>query len=256
MEVEPTTKISGVEKPHRVFRSQKMQIAAILALMAILCALWLAIRFAAMEKFAWLNPPRPSVVVHAGPFDSLKRKLADWTGPLRARFRPKRSDIALRIIQLSFKSEAPENFFGQPTATNIDGCRAWIIPREEFGKIEKRITNTTGSSEVESDPMIEDRTDAQDSFFNRDTNIGTSFTIRPRRLHGSVNLFITLSASHMTPITINSMTGFTASPAGRLELACRATVPDGGAIVLETRKPGATNMPDYFMLSPKVAHDR
>jgi hypothetical protein len=243
----------------------------------VLLGWFIALRPMSGNNLVWLTPAQLARATQAGPLTKLKLKVARLVAPLGLlnwRFRP---NILTRSTLMTLTTDAVQRA-GLPSAssaTNADGTRVWILSAAELNVLQQRLKLTPPAS-VLGAASVTSLSGRQATVFVGDN---TSSAKSGARLAGVVNrvggsraqqshleqfgLRVDLNPKYVSG-AIKVMLGATATqrmetdPAifrTNLAVACRAIVPNAGALLVDTGETPASSGTNYWLIVSPTAVD-
>lgn len=228
-------------------------VAALFALLALLVIiLLLLLRPEPSGKISWMTPAQMNFAATGGVLGRVKTRLEWLIHPFRRYIQRKpRAEIMLNATFYSLPADSTNSFdLGAAASINADGKRAWILPDTELPSFRKRLESTRGVTPLSSPRMTTvDGMRSEMSIGNTIpiggtmSFVGLSIDLFPRISKDNLNLLIAATStetnsSHPPILRTN------------LSLACRASVPDAGALVLDAGNSGTNHY--WLLLAPSL----
>jgi len=235
--------------PRRLSFHSKTLLTSIALLLAISVYI---ILYPKDQNLVWLNPNQAGANP-PGPLLRLRSKLSGWAGPLVQRFRKAKRQISIDT-ELVAPSPATQLGLNSATATNSDGTRVWILSPDQLNALRYRRSRI-------SDAQLQTTERMRARLFvggtpPSGTNYGSptcTLDILPKITRGSITLVVGASCTYYLPAPRNAIREVRTN----IAVACRAAVPNGGAMVLASAK---TNEVDgrflWIIVSPSVVDKR
>jgi hypothetical protein len=227
-------------------------LAVSLSLLVILVVLFLAFAFS-NSQFTWLTPAQMTQASRPGLLTQLKYKLIRLAGPLMRYYHTHRPNILIAANVFTASPVAGQTDPDIPGLTNADGTRAWILPPQELSSFRQRLKTNTGISLISGmniqtrDGMSAGaalgRTMTVNVSTGAWTNIGTSIDVLPKKSAGIVSMLINARSTESLVATTNGAVIIT-----NFSTACRALIPDAGALVLNCRNTDPANPTNYWLI--------
>jgi hypothetical protein len=205
------------------------------------------------EKMTWLTPAQMAQAKQPGPLMRLKYRLEGIIGPFRRFLRQKPKAlvfIASDIFTLPSASSGQIDL-GVPASTNIDGMRAWILLPDKLTSFRKRLKAMTDRAPVSSPRMsTADGVQSQMSVGNTVSVGGV-----PVLAGLTVDLIPKVAGDDLKLLVGVTDTETNANPSANppsiktnLAVACRTSVPNAGALVIDSGKSGEKHY--WLVLQP------
>lgn len=236
--------------------------AAILALLAL--GLFLVIRSESSGGLVWMTPDQFARASHAGPWTRLKYRVRNLLGPVVRYIRPLRPNILTRAT-LMVNAESGRDVGPQrpPFATNADGTLAWRLSAAELKSIQQELQTLPGASTHKMGTIINSSGgQAQLSILEpsvpgaRYGPVGLRCTTTTKYAAGSVNILLNVTSTEGP----SAFTSVPNEPQTNFAVTCRASVPNGGALLFKRPLTGdmagsaGTNL--WFIVSPTAVDAR
>jgi len=235
-------------------RSSKLKLwIGIGAILFLAFIVFVASRASRKEKLSWLPPNVLSRALQPSALAQYKYKLVRATAPLWRWWRPRRPQICVscRLVELS-GAGVEQRGLGQASATNADGTRAWIVSPEGFTNLNLNLAGEqTG---VNSRIIVYNGGPARATMGPGSVitgiPLGLTVDVVPSLAGHSVKII--LGASY---IKLNRAAPANPTVATNFSAACRAFVPNGGALVLQAGRTNPAAATNYLLLVSPVVTD-
>jgi hypothetical protein len=204
------------------------------------------------ESFVWMTPEQLALILKPSKLTQLKYTVLRWPGPWRW-FQGRKTLILIesRWVALPAGTDLP---IEHPLLcnTNRDGARIWIVPAEELASFKTQVKMVTGLEEkaqmrlttahgLQSGMLSGSSAPAPLSAF-----CGFAADILPKIADGSFKLLLGITASEPD-------TSAQAIVRTNLSFACRAIVPNGGALIVDAAKNNSGT--NYWVIVSPTAVD-
>lgn len=253
-------------RPDRPLRLRRALAALLVLLLAVI---FVAIRIGRpSQSLVWLTPAELASASRPPFYAPLKYKLVSLVGPLWGHFRKAPPLVRIDSTYMALPGAASQPI-GLPVAsmTNADGLRAWILSPSEFSAIQawlkaateasvvsrpRIITSDGGRAVLFAGPII---TRGRISYTEIDdpaphpgsAPIGLRIDITPKLASRSIKVTCGITCSEWAATASGSMTLVQTN----LATACRALVPNGGALAVAGWKALDSGWTSYWLfLSP------
>jgi hypothetical protein len=243
---------------------------------ALLCAAVLVLFIVpsfSSHNFVWLTPAQAAQATQPGPFERVKMTLKGWLAPWLHRYYGLRPNIKIEAKLMVIPRDATmPGVLGAPIVTNADGTRAWILSSPELLSLRQNL-NSNQHIAVQFAPIIQTGngmqarmsmgqsiplgpTNRQPVVAGRKANaswinVGLSIDVMPQAVSGSVRLPLIITSTELAGPAI------TGGPILRtnFSVACRALIPDAGALVINCRDVGGASPTNYLLIFSPVRVD-
>jgi hypothetical protein len=244
----PKAQSQSVVSRRKLLNSRPARISLALALLLVLTYCLRPPPRDVKEGVVWLNCAEAAKRPQAGTFTRLKfrflmasPRIWNWYAS-----RQKQMLLTLRFLTVASDSSLPPQLAAQ-SFTNSDGMRAWILSDQEFAAL-AQWTNASTVTVLRMTTM--EGMDASMSSGNAAAaNASMSISPKVSRKHFDLQL----NALYTTP---GNSAGVTPAPQlTNFAAACRAALPNGGAIVLDGGKRSDSQGTNYWLSISCVAVD-
>jgi hypothetical protein len=259
MDAPPKINESTGTGPSRKYSRLKRVTLCLLAILAI-GYLGLFLSDIVSSRMTWLTPAELQQASEPGLMSRIKYRLAVALGPLnRFILRSKKSLIHIDSSILALSSAASEKInLGVPLTTTSGGARAWILSPEQMSSFTNQLNEMNYAAAV-SKPRI----DTADGVRSRMVIGGTTIVgndhaqsgqgaltidVVPKVANGNLKLLLGVTDTEVQAAS----TGGVVSVKTNLAVACRVTVPNAGAVVIDG---GATGEKHYWLVLSPVLVD-
>jgi hypothetical protein len=211
------------------------------------------------KSLVWLTPTEMTKAQQPGPLTRLKYQVLRLTGPL-GRWLPRNPTSVLIDSQFIAASAnaAPISELQVPPMTNAKGQRAWVISADSLKHLREGLKDRPGIL-VLSRPRIQTADGGEAGILiggsvlvgSNSIPVGLSVNVQPKVTGDAFQLLLGITASEAV----------TAPEAGadrvrtNFAMACRALVPNAGALVLQGAKPTEPNATNYWFIISSVVVD-
>src|SRR5580704_3180170 len=207
------------------------------------------------EKIAWLTPAQMAQAKGGGRLANLEQRFQWLINPFHRLFHRGPKALLLfdsSILDISAASGAQLSL-GAPVSTNADGMHAWILSPPELNSFLKRLKETPNISTV-SRPRISTADGVQSKMSVGNTIlvggalslVGLSMDLTPKVSGDTFKLLVEVTDTEtntaVSPGLLSFKTNFT--------IACRATIPNGGALVVDAGNSGTNHY--WLVLTPQL----
>jgi hypothetical protein len=220
---------------------------AILLLVAVAIVIISVSRTNSLQRMTWLTPAEMAQAKSGGRIAVIKARFEWLIGPLR-RFIHRGPKALLNVRTLIYTvspSAAGKINPGTPASTNDNGMRAWILSPDSLSSFRQSLKAAPGV-DMQSAPEVSTAdglrsvvTVGNFSIINGvSVPIGVNVDIIPRVSRGNLKILVSLT---------DTETNTTPPPFVRtnLDISCRASIPNGGALVIDA---GNTATNHYWVL--------
>ena len=207
------------------------------------------------QQLVWLTPAEFARADHPGLLTQLKYKLINLAGPLMRSYRGHRPNSMVSVNIFTSASPGASPVLGTTlVAGTNDGANAWILSPEELNAFWQRLKTNSSISFLSGMNMVtHDGTGATAATGGRIfssvttgiyTNTGTSVAVLPEASAGMVNMLINARSTELPAFAASN------SPVAKTNFstACRAFVPDAGALVLHCHNADPANPTNYWLI--------
>lgn len=205
------------------------------------------------EKLSWLPPNVLSRAMQPSALAQYKYKLVRATAPLWRWWRPRRPNISVtcRLMELSGEG-VEQRGLGQASSTNADGTRAWIVSPEALTNLNLKLAGeqTAVASRITVYNGGPARATMGPGSVITGIPMGLTVDVVPSLAGHSVKLILGANYIKQTSAVQNNPTVTT-----NFSAACRAFVPNGGALVLEGARTNPAAATNYLLLVSPVVID-
>ena len=206
------------------------------------------------DEFVWMTPAQVAQSLTPGRLTRLKYKVMRWPGPWRWFPRSK------RVIRIHMQVLAVTNgvvpAFAQVDScwTNRDNKVAWIAGPDDLKEVEQNLKDSGAKTKGEMSLTVPDGMQASmasgTAIPATSSFSGTSAQLLAKIEHVKFNLLVEATSSEPAP----PHAILTAGVQTNLSIACRALVPNGGALIVEGAGNGVSGT-NYYMIISCVAID-
>jgi hypothetical protein len=257
MDTEPSPTQPSTLSLHR--RKRNALRIALLGLGILLAALiYFALKPSSDERFVWLTTAELARTSQPDAFARLKFKFMNLTAPLWQWYWKSRPQITIRSSLLTLPAAAVPVEPGPPSVTNANGMRAWILPPAEWNAFKQRLKSLPEANVVSSPSFSTSDGGAGRMLVARTVvvggkpvQVGTTVDLTPKIVGGAVHLAVGITSTAANTAPLGDASGIRTN----FEMACRATVPNGGGLVIEAagRKEGKET--NYWLTVSPTAVD-
>ena len=249
---------------------------SLVVLAVLLCAALLVLFIVpnfSSHDFVWLTPAQAAQATQSGPFEKAKMTLKSWLAPWLHRYYGLRPNIRIEAkLMVILRDGTMPGVLGAPVLTNADGTRSWILLLSELLSLKQNL-NTNQRIAVLFAPIIQTGdgmqarmsmgqsiplgpTNQQPGVVGRKANaswinVGLSVDVLPKSVSGSVRLPLITTSTELAGPAI------TGGPILKtnFSVACRALIPDAGALVINCRDVGGASPTNYLLIFSPVRVD-
>jgi len=233
---------------------------ASVTLLLVVLGWFFALRPFSGNGLVWLTPAQFARATQAGPLTKFKLKVATLVGPLGLlnwRYRP---NILTRSTLMTLTTDAVQRA-GLPSAssaTNADGTRIWLLSAAELKILQQRLKIIPSASILNSASIVmlsgqQGQVSSGQSLPPGATSdlVGLRIDLAPKFVSGSIKVMLgAASTEKWQPLA--------SSPAvvrTNLSVACRAIVPNAGALLVDTGESPASSGTNYWLIVSPTAVD-
>ena len=231
---------------------RKLSLAVRLALGACGILLVSGVRFlvtanARTNKVVWLAQSD----LQAGRFETLKYTLMRWTAPLWRGYWSRQPLVLVNSTMLATPAAFHTQFgLGLPAETNADGLQVWTLSAAEFKSLRQQLETLPDEIKLGS-PRVQTAAGVWSSVSMLNAGSGLTVTLQAKT-HGN--------SWTLTTGAILTEPGQSASTNGLLlhtnfAAACRATIPNAGALVIQSANRIEAAGTNYWLIVSPVAID-
>jgi hypothetical protein len=234
-------------------------LAVSLSLLVVLVILFLA--FASPNpQFTWMTPAQFAQANNAGLLTRLKYKLIYFAGPLMRYYHSHRPNILISANIFTSSSSIAPGILGAPFVANTNGMGAWVVsPAELFALRQALKTNlelsfvTKMSIQLGSGTWGGIRTMGSSARIAPGiyTNVGTMIDVQAKPVSHNINILLGASATEFSAFSSSNFPAIKTN----FSAACRALIPDAGALVLNCRNADPANPTNYGLIISPVLVD-
>jgi hypothetical protein len=233
-----------------------------------------------VERFVWLTPSQAEQMAHPQPPSKIVAKLKSWIAPILRRIQPAPPIVYIDTIMVPFSpDEVRFTTTNSPVATNANGMRAWVMSPSDWDELQGRLISILGNSPFRlGRPNFDCPAGARAEFTSRINTpanlpagaIQMEVDMIPKDGRGTIPMDVSFVStewpnsptmpnwsfsSSWPPVRTNSqnLVNSARPPALRTNyvVACRAQIPDGGALLIQCGNLGWDNKtPFWFIASP------
>ena len=192
----------------------------------------------------WLTPSAVQQAAKPGPLKTAWYGFRGMIGPLN-RFFPASQKARIRFDSSIYSLTNAPFDLGIPTATNADGMRAWIISSPSLASVRTQLKTLPadallGSPRMQTGDGIRSQMSIGSTMIvdGKLVPVGLTVDLFPKVSKNSLRLFVSVVDSRTEQSAIKT----------NFAVACAATVPDAGALVIDAGDAGEKH--HWFVLSP------
>jgi len=213
----------------------KLALALVVAL-ALFAALSPFLSPATGKNLSWLSASEFARISRPGPFTKLKYRLLRFAGPLWQLLMRNKPQITIdsRFLWLS-RAEADQLGVGDPTGTNADGGRAWILSATQLEAVRQHLKNLPEGTTLVG-PRITTMDGGQaEVFAGESTSVsgslvptGVTLELTPIVTSGAIDLLLGITSTEA--VALNASSPVTVRT--NLAVSCRVWFPNAGGLLV------------------------
>jgi hypothetical protein len=199
------------------------------------------------KKVVWLTQGD----LRAGRIENLKNMLMRMTSPLWRSYWSRQPLVLISSTMLATPATFPTQYgLGVPSGTNADGLQVWLLSETELKALRQQVKTLPGYMR-QSSPRMQTAAGVWASVSMLNAGAGLTVTLKA---NAAGNAWTLTAGAIQTEPTASASTNVVLLHTN-FAAACRATIPNAGAMVIQSaNQTGATGTNFWLIISP-VAMD-